>query len=153
MDVHDFLGTRLRRRSGEGEGKRQTNYINTASNNTENIFSYFFRAGRPCSKNAPKMTSRRLSGTLPGTLWEPPGTPWEAQEAPRATQGDPRSRQERPKSLPESSGKPLRRPLGPQRPSWSHFGAMLVSFWSLRGPIFQPPEVDFFGGVSFEYLF
>ena len=83
------------------------------------------------------MTSQRLSGTLPGTLWDPPGTPWEAQEAPRATQEGPRSRQERPKSLQKSSGKPLRRPLGPQRPPRSLQGAILEPFWIDFGAIFE----------------
>ena len=92
------------------------------------------------------MTSQRLSGTLPGTLWDPPGTPWEAQEAPRATQEGPRSRQERPKSLQKSSGKPLRRPLGPQRPPRSLQGAILDPFWMDFGAIF---ESFFASGGSF----
>ena len=126
-------GARLRRRSGEGEEELQKQHKNNVENAKKNAyFSYFFRAGRPCSKNGSIMTSRRLSGTLPGTLWEPPGTPWEAQEAPRATQGDPRSRQERPKSLAQRVQqrlwKPVRRPRAAQRPPGSRFGAISEQF-------------------------
>ena len=86
---------RLRRR------RRQKTHAKTTSRNREkSSFSCFLRAGRPCRKEAPKMTSRRLSGTLPGTLWEPPGTPWEAQD-------DPKRRPERPKKAPGAApGRP-----------------------------------------------
>ena len=64
-------GARLRRRSGEGEEELQKQHKNNIENTKKNVdFSYFFRAGRPCSKNVPKMTSRRLTGTLPGSLRE-----------------------------------------------------------------------------------
>ena len=96
------------------------------------LFFLFFRAARPCCKNAAKMTSQRLSGTLPGTLWDPPGTPWEAQEAPRATQEGPRSRPGPPRSLskraPGRLWKQVRRPRAAQRPPGSHLGAILVDF-------------------------
>ena len=95
------LGARLRRRSGEGEEELQKRHRNNIENTKKNnYFSYFFRAGRPCSKNGSIMTSRRLSGTLPGTLWEPPGTPWEAHD-------DPKRRQERPQKAPGAApGRP-----------------------------------------------
>ena len=74
------------------------------------------------------------------------GGPRRPQEAPRATQEGPRSRQERPKSLQKSSGKPLRRPLGPQRPPRSLQGAILEPFWRDFGAIF---ESFFASGGSF----
>ena len=68
------------------------------------------------------------------------------QEAPRATLEGPRSRQERRKSLPESSGKPLQRPLAPQRPPRGFQGAILGKCWKDFEAIFEP----FFGsGGSF----
>ena len=69
-------GARLRRRSGEGEETTQKNNIKTTSKIQRKMLIFlFFRAGRPCSKNAPKMTSRRLSGTLPGSLREGKNAP------------------------------------------------------------------------------
>ena len=102
------------------------------------VFSWFLRAGRPCRKKAPKMTSRRLSGTLPGTLWDPPGTPWEAQddptEAPRAIQDGPRSRPEYSKRAPGSTFGDPWRPRGrleaSREPFWTHFGRILKQFSS-----------------------
>ncbi len=130
-------GARLRRRSGEGEEELQKQHQNNIDNTKKNAyFSYFFRAGRPCSKNAPKMTSRRLSGTLPGTLWEPPGTPWEAQD-------DPKRRQERPRKAPGAApGRPGADQKGlKSRPRLR--GASGEPFWSHFGLILEPPEVDF----------
>ena len=121
-----------------GRRRRTTKHcIKTTSKYKEHAyFSYFFRAGRPCSKNAPKMTSRRLSGTLPGTLWEPPGTPWEAQD-------DPKRRQERPKKAPGAApGRPGADQKGlKSRPRLR--GASGEPFWSHFGLILEPPEVDF----------
>ena len=100
------------------------------------VFSCFLRAGRPCRKEAPKMTSRRLSGTLPGTLWEPPGTPWEAQD-------DPKRRQERPKKAPGAApGRPGASPRGLRGGSGSRFGAQGPPR-GLRGAIWEPFLVDF----------
>ena len=121
-----------------GRRRRTTRHsIKTTSNISRKMLIFLlFCAGRPCSRNAPKMTSRRLSGTLPGTLWEPPGTPWEAHD-------DPKRRQERPKKAPGAApGRPgadqkglKSRPRlrgGSGEPFWSHFGLIL-----------EPPEVDF----------
>ena len=44
-----------------------------------------------------------------------------------------------PLSFPLSGGPPG----GLREPFWSHLGFILASFWSLRGSIFEPPEVDF----------
>ena len=73
--------------------KSQTKGKGTRKKKT--YFSCFFRAGRPCSKNAPKMISRSPSGTLPGT----PRRPQEAARRPprRAQRGSRGARQESPK--------------------------------------------------------
>ena len=114
-------GARLRRRSGEDEEELQKQHKNNIENIKKHAYSsYFFRAGRPRSKNATKMTSQRLSGSLPGTLWEPPGIPWEAQ-------GDPKRRHERPRKAPGAA---------PGRPGADHKG--LQSRPRLRGASGEP---------------
>ena len=68
MDFHDFSRCALAPPQRGRRRKNTKNNIKTTSTNRlkKATFPYIFRAGRPCSKNAPKMTSGSLSGTLPG---------------------------------------------------------------------------------------
>ena len=48
-----------------------------------------------------------------------------------------------PRDPPKCSKNNSKASLGSGGPPGGHFGAMLGSFWSLRGSIFEPPAVDF----------
>ena len=129
-----FQGARLRRRRGGGEAKsRKTlkNYIKTCCKNL--CFSYFFRSDRPNRKKASKMTSRRLSGTLPGSLREGKIDQLFAPRAPTRPRRNlffaPGGLQRRFWRLPGGQNKVsmLRSvlvgpPGGLREPFWSHFG-------------------------------
>ena len=95
-------------------------------------FSDIFRGGRPCSKNAAKITSRRASRSLPGTpreaaidqLFAPSRPPGRQQEF----LGRPGAAQSRSRRPPGRLWKQVLRPGGAERPAGSDFGAMLASF-------------------------
>ena len=121
---------------------RKQHLKTTSTNRQQNKdFSYFFRAGKPCSKNAPKITSRGLSGTLPGPPGRVKSINFWFQEVPRghtmiffAPRRRPGRHQERFRT-----------------PPWAHMAARSApetsqsSFWTSRKPsrFFSPTFHDF----------
>ena len=126
-----------------------------------NGFSLFFRAARPCCKNALQNGFWEPLREPPGSSRAPPGRPKTApggaksdprwpQEPPRAPQELPRELQ---KALPDTPGGPQRPPRGLRggilESFWEHFRTHLASVFEHSAPHFQRLPLTCFRHLRF----